>query len=91
MNYSEKELLQIEQMAALYLPVSDIATVLGVPAEQLRRDVKDRESPAGKAYIKGKVSSKISLRKQTMLLAKVGSPLALEDARRAYMEMEDDE
>ncbi len=91
MSYSEKELLQIEQMAALYLPVSDIATVLGVTAEQLRRDVKDRGFPAGKAYIKGKVSSKISLRKQTMLLAKVGSPLALEDARRAYMEMEDDE
>lgn len=91
MNYSDNELKQIEQMAAIYLPISDMATVLGISADQLRRDIKDRNSPVAQAYIKGKVASKIELRKQTMMLAKVGSPIALDDARRAYMEMEDDE
>lgn len=91
MTYSDKELQQIEQMASLYLPISDIALILGVDAEVLRRDIKIKDSPAANAYVKGKVSSKIALRKQEMMLAKVGSPLALDSVRRALMDMEDDE
>ena len=73
------------------IPISDIAVILGVNAEALRRDIKIKDSPAANAYVKGKVSSKIALRKQEMMLAKVGSPLALESVRRALMDMEDDE
>ena len=91
MTYSDKELQQIEQMASLYLSISDIAIVLGVNPENLRRDIKVKGSPAEKAYTKGKVSSKVALRKQEMMLAKVGSPLALDSVRRALMDMEDDE
>ena len=91
MTYSDKELQQIEQMASLYLPISDIAIVLGINPENLRRDIKVKGSPAEKAYTKGKVSSKVALRKQEMMLAQVGSPLALESVRRALMDMEDDE
>ena len=91
MTYSNKELQQIEQMASLYLPISDIAVILGINAEVLRRDIKTKDSPAANAYVKGKVSSKIALRKQEMMLAKVGSPLALDNVRRALMDMEDDE
>lgn len=91
MTYSATELQQIEQMASLYLSISDIAIVLGVNPENLRRDIKIKGSPAEKAYTKGKVSSKIALRKQEMMLAKVGSPLALDNVRRALMDMEDDE
>ena len=91
MTYSDKELQQIEQMASLYLPISDIALILGINAEVLRRDIKIKDSPAANAYLKGKVSSKIALRKQEMMLAKVGSPLALDNVRRALMDMEDDE
>ena len=91
MTYSDKDLQQIEQMASLYLSISDMATVLGLNAEVLRRDIKTKDSEVSKAYIKGKVSSKIQLRKQEMMLAKVGSPLALDNVRRALMDMEDDE
>ncbi len=91
MTYSDNELKQIEQLASLYLPISDIAVILGINAEALRRDIKMKGSPAEKAYTKGKVSSKIQLRKQEMMLAKVGSPLALDNARKALMDMEDDE
>ena len=59
MTYSDKELQQIEQMASLYLSISDIAIVLGVNPENLRRDIKIKGSPAEKAYTKGKVSSKV--------------------------------
>lgn len=40
MTYSDKELQQIEQMASLYLPISDIAIVLGInPENQLAENV----------------------------------------------------
>ena len=91
MTYSDNELKQIEQLASLYLPISDIAVILGINAEVLRRDIKMKGNPAENAYTKGKVSSKIQLRKQEMMLAKVGSPLALDNARKALMDMEDDE
>jgi hypothetical protein len=91
MNYSEEELKQIEQLASLYMTVSDIAIILDKNAELLRRDINTKDNPAYDAYRRGKVSSKILLRKQEMQLAKVGSPLALDNVRKALMDMEDDE
>ena len=91
MQYSEKELQQIETMASLYLTITDIATVLGYKPEELRRDINANSHPANLAYLKGKVSRKVELRKQEIQLAQVGSPLALENARLALIEMEDDE
>ena len=91
MNYSEEELKQIEQLASLYMTVSDIAIILDKNAEMLRRDINTTDNPAYDAYRRGKVSSKILLRKQEMQLAKVGSPLALDNVRKALMDMEDDE
>lgn len=91
MTYSSDILTQIEKMASLYMTISDIATVIDVPAEVLRRDINAKGSDAEKAYTRGKVSTKIELRKQEIMLAKVGSPLALENSRRAFLDMEDDE
>ena len=48
-------------------------------------------SDVEKAYHRGKVSTKLELRKQEIMLARVGSPLALENSRRALLDMEDDE
>lgn len=81
----------VEKLASLYMTVSDIATVIDVYPEQLRRDIKMRQSEVGKAYARGKVASKLKLRKQEMALAQVGSPLALENSRRALIDMEEDE
>lgn len=91
MTFTEKELEQIEQMASLYLSVTDIATVLDKRPEQLRREIRTKDSPAARAYQKGKTMRKVQLRKQEIQLAQVGSPLALENARLALIDMEDDE
>ncbi len=91
MNFSDKELKSIEAMASLYLTPSDIATMLNVPTHELRVELKRSSSPAAQAYQRGKVATKITLRKLMMQLAKVGSPLALENARQALIDMEDDE
>ena len=78
-------------MASLYLTVTDIATVLGHKPEELRKDINISGHPAADAYQRGKVSRKVELRKQEIQLAQVGSPLALENARLALIDMEDDE
>lgn len=91
MNYSQEELQQIEKFASIYLPITDIAELLDIPAEMLRDDISDRATPVSKAYRRGKAASKVKLHAQEMQLAQVGSPQALINARENLLEMEDDE
>ena len=90
-EYKANELEEIEKYASIFLPISDIALILDIPAEQLREDIKNRQTPVSQAYLRGKASSKVKLHMQEMQLAMVGSPLALENAAKNLLDMEDDE
>lgn len=91
MTYTEEQLKEIETYASIYLKITDIAVILEVRPDQLRQDINLVGSPAYNAYHKGKALSKVQLHQQEMLLAKVGSPLALQNARDNLLDMEDDE
>ena len=91
MQYSPKILEQIEQYASIYVKISDMAIILGIPAEVLRQDIAEKTSDVSKAYHRGKASSRVKLLHQEMQLAYVGSPLALENTRNNLLDMEDDE
>lgn len=91
MIYSEDQLKEMERLASLYIPITDIATVLDINAEALKRDIADKGSEASRAYRKGKAAATVKLHEQEMELARIGSPLALESVRRNLMDMEDDE
>ena len=91
MNYSQDLLSQIESFASVYLPISDMAVILDIPADVLRSDIADRTSDVGKAYLRGKIGSKVKLHKQEMTLAMIGAPQALANARENLLDMEDDE
>ena len=91
MNYSTEELQQIEKFASIYLKITDIAVILDVPADILRSDIADRSTDVSKAYRLGKAASKVKLHTQEMMLAQVGSPLAIENAHKNLLDMEDDE
>ncbi|MBR5117353.1 MAG: hypothetical protein IK100_01765 [Muribaculaceae bacterium] len=91
MTYSEDELQQVENFASIYLKISDMAVILGVPAEQLRSDIADHSSEVSLRYRRGKAASKVKLLHQEMMLAQVGSPLAIENTHRNLLDMEDDE
>lgn len=91
MNYSETELQQVEQFASIYLKISDMAVILGVPAETLRSDIADHNTEVSLRYRRGKATSKVKLLHQEMMLAQVGSPLAIENTHRNLLDMEDDE
>ena len=91
LEYTTEILDDIEKYASIYLKISDMAVILDVPAEQLRSDIADRSTEVSKRYHRGKAASKVKLLHQEMQLAYVGSPLALENAQRNLMDMEDDE
>lgn len=91
MTYSETVLQQIEEYASIYLTITDMAVLLGLPAEVLRADIADRSTAVALAYRRGKAGAKLKLHSQEMMLAQVGSPLALETAKRNLLDMEDDE
>jgi len=91
LDYSEDTLSQIESYASIYLKITDMAVILDVPAEKLREDIADRSTEVSKRYHRGKAASKVKLLHQEMQLAYVGSPLALENAQKNLMDMEDDE
>ena len=91
MTYSKTELQQVEQYASIYLKISDMAVILGVPAEQLRSDIADHNTEVSLRYRRGKAASKVKLLHQEMMLAQVGSLLAIENTHRNLLDMEDDE
>lgn len=91
MNYSETELIQIEKFASIFLKISVMADMLGIPADVLRDDIGDRTSEVSKVYRRGKAGSMIKIQTQEMILAKVGSPLAIENMHKNLLDMEDDE
>lgn len=91
MNFSPEQLEQIEKYASIYLPITDIAMLMDIPADLLRDEIRNKSSEASHAYHKGKAASRVKLHHQEMLLAQVGSPAAIENAHRNLLDMEDDE
>lgn len=91
MTLTPAQLEEIEKYASIYLPISDIAVLLSVHPDELRDEIRCRRSQVSLAYHRGKAASRVKLHHQEMLLAQVGSPLAIENAHRNLLEMEDDE
>ena len=91
MDYSTDQIKRIEEYAGYLVKVSDIAVLIGVDPDDLRRDIADKTTPAFLAYRTGKANTALLLRKQEIDMAKVGSPLAVQLTSSYLMEMEDDE
>lgn len=90
-EYTQVQLEQVEKLASIYMKITDIALVIEVDPYQLRADISNETSEVSRRYRRGKATSKAELLAQEMQLAKVGSPLALENARKNLLDMEDDE
>lgn len=91
MEYTPQQLDNVEQMASVYMPISDIALIIEVDVHELRADITAQNTEVSRRYRRGKAISKLQIRQQEMQLAKVGSPLALENANKNLLDMEDDE
>lgn len=82
---------QIERLASIFVPLSDIATVLDIDPIQLREQVADPTSSLSVAYRRGKAKAKVAIRAQEMELARIGSPLGMQSVRENILSMEADE
>ena len=91
MKYTPEQLDQIEKFASIYLKISDMAVILDIAPEQLRWDISQKDTEVSRRYYRGKATSKVKLLHQEMLLAQVGSPLAIENTHKNLLDMEDDE
>lgn len=91
MDFAPEQLEQIEKYASIYLPITDIAMLMDIPADMLRDEIRNKSTQVSRAYHKGKAASRVKLHHQEMLLAQVGSPVAIENAHRNLLDMEDDE
>ena len=81
MTFTKEQLENIEKWASIYLPISDMAILLSIPSDMLRDEIRNEHTEV----------SRVKLHHQEMLLAQVGSPLAIENAHRNLLDMEDDE
>ena len=91
MTLSQDDLQTIEKLASIFMPIKDIASILGVDDGELRAEIRMNYSDAALAYKRGKSLSKVEILSQEMKLAKLGSPQAVENASKNLLYMEDDE
>lgn len=91
MEYTTEQLDNVEKLASVYTKISDIALIIEVDENELRADIAANVSEVGRRYRRGKALSKVEVLSQEMALAKVGSPLALENVQKNLLDMEDDE
>ncbi|MBQ6978667.1 MAG: hypothetical protein IJQ18_08545 [Paludibacteraceae bacterium] len=91
MDYNAEQLETVEKLSSVFMKISDIALIIEVDEHALRADINSETSEVSRRYRRGKASSKLKILEQEMSLAQVGSPLALENTRKALLDMEDDE
>lgn len=91
MTFSQEQIDKIAELAAIFLPLSDIAVIVGVDHFTLKAEIRDYDSPVRAAYMLAKATAKAELLAQEIKLAKLGSPLGLESTKHALMKMELDE
>lgn len=91
MHYSNEELKQIREYASDLVKISDMAALMEVDEDELRKCIAEKNNPARTAYLRGKAETTHLLHKQELELAKVGSPLAIQLTGSYLIDMSNDE
>ena len=91
MTYSQDTLNEIEEMATNLTKISDIAIILDIDENDLRRDIADPKSDASRAYRKGKAKCLYEIRRNEIEQAEAGSHESAASVIRYTKQMEDDE
>jgi hypothetical protein len=77
-KYSEEQLTKIKEYAGLLLTPDQICLLLELDLSSFKLDIKRINSDAYKAYQTGKTEIILSIRKQEIQLAQLGSPMAVD-------------
>lgn len=90
-HYSNEQISQIKDLAAALTPISDIAILMDLDVYQLRDALADPSSPVSQAYKRAKAETMLSIRRNELQLASMGSPLAVQLAGSYLINMDNDE
>ena len=85
---------RVEELAALFFTIAEIALFIGMDEEDLRTEITcDTESPISQAYYRGKLHTKIKLRFDSLnyALHGHGSPQAVQEMREYLSDQNIDE
>lgn len=88
MKLTKEQLSEVENLASYFFTPDEIAIVVGVDVDDLEDELFDETSEAYRAYQKGKLKSKLELRKSILTLAKQGSGPAQTLAMRVLDDLE---
>jgi hypothetical protein len=87
MDYSEKQLKEIEKLAAELTPPSEISVHLDINEDEFLLDIGMHNHPARKAYLRGMASTARELREKNLQLARACAPTAMEQCFKDLQEM----
>jgi hypothetical protein len=73
MKLTSQQLQQVEELASYFFSPEEVAIVLDVNSDELAIELFDQHSAVYKAYQRGKLKSKLELRKSILTLSKQGS------------------
>ena len=88
MKLTPEQLQEIENLGGYFFTYDEVAIVLGLDADQLEQQLTASGSQAYQAYQRGKLRSKLELRKTILTQAKQGSGPAQTMAARILDELE---
>lgn len=88
MKLTSDQLTELESLASYFFTPDECAIVLGIDTDDLEMALMDDDHPAYAAYQRGKLKSKLELRKSILTLAKQGSSPAQTMALRLLDELE---
>lgn len=91
MDYTPEKLDEIAELAESLTPISDIALLLRLDVNELRKDLKDHESIVSDVYRAGKARGMLAVRKAAIKKATDGDLSATTMVHHFHSIMEDDE
>ena len=91
MDYTPHQLKEIERLAGLLTPASEISVLLDLKSEDFfALDISTHGHPARRAYMTGMARSAQRLRERNMELAEACAPAAIEQCFRDLKNMMND-
>lgn len=91
MDYSQEQLEQIEELARILTPASEISALLKLENEDLfLLDLSLKGSPARIAFMRGMATTAQELRSKNLKLAKACAPSAIEQCFKDLRQMLND-
>ena len=91
MKYSSEQLEMISIYASNLMLPSEIATLLNIDEQELLEAIRNKQSDASRAYRVGKTETTLAIRRQEVELAKMSSPLAVQNVAKYISQMDTEE